>query len=58
MQGPSDVIHPVRSFRWTHLVQRSTHNGHVSLSVDAPVSRAVEAPGSSYQHPVVLLGEL
>ncbi len=58
MQGPSDIIYRLRSFRWTHLGQRSTHIGQDTLSVDEPVSRAVEAPGSSDQHPRIFLGEL
>ena len=55
VQGPSDIIHRIRSVRWSHFGQRSTHIGQDTLSVDEPVSRAVEAPGSSDQHPRILL---
>ncbi len=58
MQGPSDIIHRIRSVRWSHFGQRSTHIGQDTLSVDEPVSRAVEAPGSSDQHPRILLDDL
>ncbi len=58
MQCPSGVVYPFRSFRRTHLVKFSTHWGQVSLSMDEPVSRAVEAPGSSDQNPRLFLGDL